>query len=72
MHNTKLVDKKFQIELLLKKLNSIKKSIDANDGFYDLKHFIYVLNTGYDEKIPESSSAKDLENFLNSKKHSKN
>jgi len=30
---------------------------------------IYVLNTGYDEKISESSSVKDVENFLNSRKH---
>ena len=67
MGNRQLVDKQFQIKLLLAKLKSIKKSLDANDGFYDLKHFIYVLNTGYDEKIPESSSVKDVENFLNSK-----
>lgn len=70
--NVTIIDESFQIELLLAKLNSIRASVEKKDNFYDISNFIKILNKGYKEKISESSSAKNIENFLNSKKHSKN
>ena len=64
---TNNVDKEFQTELLLKKLKSISTLLKEKDDFYRLDYFIEVLNTGYDVKIPKTSSMKDIENFLNSR-----
>ena len=57
------VDEKFQIELLLAKL----KSILADQNFYDFKTFIYVLNTGFNKKLDENTSADDVKSFLDQK-----
>ena len=64
---TNNVDKEFQTELLLKKLKSISTLLKEKDDFYRLDYFIEVLNTGYDVKIPKTSSMNDIENFLNSR-----
>ena len=58
--NFVVVDEKFQIELLLAKL----KSILADQNFYDLKLFIYILNTGFSEQLDNNASADEVKNFL--------
>ncbi len=65
--NRRVVDKKFQLKLLLAKLNSIKKSIENDDGFYDLKHFIHVINIGFNENMSLSSNYTQVNNFLRSR-----
>jgi hypothetical protein len=54
------VDEKFQIELLLAKL----KSILSDQSFYDFKTFVYVLNTGFNEKLDDNASADEIKDFL--------
>ena len=54
------VDEKFQTELLLAKL----KSILADQNFYDFKTFVYVLNTGFNEKLDDNVSVDEVKNFL--------
>lgn len=66
-NNTQKIDKKFQIELLKAKLNSIKISLDAGEDFYDLKLFIDMLNKGFKIDLPDNLSIDDLKNFLNSR-----
>ena len=63
-NNTQKIDKKFQIELLKAKLNSIKISLDAGEDFYDLKLFIDMLNKGFKIDLPENLSINDLKNFF--------
>ena len=58
--NFVVVDEKFQIELLLAKL----KSILADQNFYDLKLFIYILNTGFSEQLDDNASADEVKGFL--------
>ena len=58
--NFGIVDEKFQIELLLAKL----KSILADQNFYDLRSFIFILNTGFNEKLNDNVSADEVKNFL--------
>ena len=65
--NRHKVDKQFQIKLLLAKLNSIKKSIEANEDFYDLKTFIFVLNTGFAIDLADDMNINDIKNFLKSR-----
>jgi len=58
--NRMKVDEKFQTELLLAKL----KSILADQNFYDFKTFVYVLNTGFNEKLDDNVSVDEVKNFL--------
>ena len=58
--NFGIVDEKFQIELLLAKL----KSILADQNFYDLKLFIFILNTGFNEQLDDNTSADEIKDFL--------
>ena len=58
--NRMKVDERFQTELLLAKL----KSILADQNFYDFKTFVYVLNTGFNEKLDDNVSADEVKNFL--------
>ena len=64
MGNVKKVDKKFQINLLIKKLESIIKIINGNDDFYNLKNFIKVLNTGFNEQLDDNASENEIKDFL--------
>ncbi len=58
--NFGIVDEKFQIELLLAKL----KSILTDQNFYDLKLFIFILNTGFNEQLDDNTSADEIKDFL--------
>lgn len=58
--NFGIVDEKFQIELLLAKL----KSILADQNFYDLKSFIFILNTGFNEQLDDNTSVDEIKDFL--------
>ena len=58
--NRMKVDEKFQTKLLLAKL----KSILADQNFYDFKTFVYVLNTGFNEKLDDNVSVDEVKNFL--------
>lgn len=66
-NNTQKIDKKFQIELLKAKLNSIESSLKKKETFYSLKKFIFILNNGFNIDLPYDLSIKDLKNFLNSR-----
>ena len=58
--NFAIVDEKYQIELLLSKL----KSILADQNFYDLKSFIYILNTGFGEQLDDNVNPDNVKDFL--------
>ena len=58
--NFGIVDEKFQIELLLAKL----KSILADQNFYDLRSFIFILNTGFNEQLDDNTSVDEIKDFL--------
>ena len=67
-NNTQEINKDFQIELLLCKLNkSIKQSVEVNDGFYDLNKFIEVLNIGFSINLPLNMNFEDVKRVLNFK-----
>jgi len=59
--NRRKVDPVFQLKLLLSKL----KSIETDHEFYDLRTFIKVLNTGYNQNLSEEISLKEIKDFLN-------
>lgn len=54
--NTRTINPEFQRICLKKKFKHIKNSIEANDGFYDLKEFIKILNTCFNWTLNENSN----------------
>ncbi|WP_157672426.1 hypothetical protein [Corynebacterium mycetoides] len=53
--NTTEVDKIYQRNALLYKLESIKKSVDQNDGMYSYDSFARVVSLGYSLTVPEAT-----------------
>jgi hypothetical protein len=62
--NTRTINPEFQRICLKKKFEHIKTSIEANDGFYDLKEFIKVLNTCFNWTLNENSNLQIIESAL--------
>ncbi len=59
-NNTRVVDKDYQLLLLLAKSDNIKKSIDKWEMIYSFEDFIHVLNTWLSSSLSISSSFSDI------------
>ena len=62
--NTRTINPEFQRTCLKKKFEHIKTSVEANDGFYDLKEFIKILNTCFNWTLSENSDLQIIESSL--------
>lgn len=62
--NTRTINPEFQRACLKKKFEHIKTSVEANDGFYDLKEFIKILNTCFNWTLSENSDLQMIESSL--------
>ncbi len=62
--NTQTINPEFQIICLRKKLEHIKVSLEANDGFYDLKEFVKMLNTVFHLAISENATVEQIDSIL--------
>ena len=64
-NNTQVIDKDYQLVLLLAKSKTIEKSLKkVGDKYYRKESFVYVLNTGLNQEISVSSSFQDIRQFL--------
>lgn len=64
-NNTKVIDKDYQLVLLLAKSETIEKSLKmVGDKYYRKESFIYVLNSGLNQDISVSLSFDDIRNLL--------
>ena len=64
-NNTHIVDRDYQLVLLLAKSETIEKSIRlVGDKYYRKDSFIYVINTGLSQELSVSLSFNDIRNFL--------
>ncbi len=62
--NTQMINLGFQIICLKKKFEKIKISIQAGDGFYDLKEFIKIINTNFNWTISENATIEQVDSML--------
>ncbi|MFA5080844.1 MAG: hypothetical protein WC472_04470 [Candidatus Paceibacterota bacterium] len=62
--NTRTINSEFQKVCLKKKFEHIKTSVESNDGFYDLKEFIKILNTCFNWTLSENSDLQIIESNL--------
>lgn len=53
-NNTRYIDKDYQYLCLIAKSESIKKSFDENEEFYNMEDYVFVLNTGLEKEVFES------------------
>lgn len=64
-NNTQVVDKDYQLVLLLAKSETIEKSLKkVGDKYYRKESFVYVINTGLNQEISVSLSFQDIRQFL--------
>lgn len=64
-NNTHIVDKDYQLVLLLAKSETIEKSLaKVGDKYYRKESFIYVLNVGLDENISTALDFTDIRRLL--------
>lgn len=64
-NNTHIVDKDYQLVLLLAKSDTIEKSLKlVGDKYYRKESFVYVLNIGLNQEISVSLSFTDIRSFL--------
>lgn len=64
-NNTHIVDKDYQLVLLLAKSDTIEKSLKlVGDKYYRKESFVYVLNIGLNQEISVSLSFNDIRAFL--------
>lgn len=64
-NNTQIVDRDYQLVLLLAKSETIEKSLKlVGDKYYRKESFIYVINTGLNQEIGTSMSFNDIRSFL--------
>lgn len=64
-NNTNIVDKDYQLVLLLAKSDTIEKSLKlVGDKYYRKESFVYVLNIGLNQEISVSLSFADIRSFL--------
>lgn len=68
-HNrgTSSINKEFQIQCLLYKLQSIEKSIINIETFYNLENFIEMIDSLFKVNFKKNKDIKEIKNFLNSK-----
>lgn len=59
-NNTRIIDKDYQLLLLLAKSDNIKRSLDNWEIIYSFEDFIHVLNTGLNTSISINSSFYDI------------
>lgn len=65
--NTRLVSRHYQAICLLQKYRNIKKSLDANEDFYEPSRFVEVVNTCYELSLNPDNDFGSLESILESK-----
>ena len=53
-HNTRLIDKNYQLDCLMAKSFSIEKSLESGEAFYSIDYFIYVINEGLNIDWPNT------------------
>lgn len=64
-NNTQVVDRDYQLVLLLAKSETIEKSLKSvGEKYYRKESFIYVINTGLNQEIGMSLSFSDIRSFL--------
>lgn len=64
-NNTHIVDKDYQLILLLAKSETIEKSLKlVGDKYYRKESFVYVLNIGLNKEISVSLSFAEIRSFL--------
>ncbi len=62
--NTRTINHEFQIICLKRKFEAVRASLEAGDGFYDLKQFIRMFNTCFNWTISENSSVDQVGSAL--------
>lgn len=62
--NTGSISPDFQRVCFKKKFEHIRASLDAGDGFYDLREFVKILNTRFNQTLGEDTNAQQIERFL--------
>jgi hypothetical protein len=64
-NNTQVINKDYQLTLLLAKSDTIEESISkVGDKYYRKESFIYVINTGLSEELSTSLSFDDIKQAL--------
>lgn len=64
-NNTQVVDRDYQLVLLLAKSETIEKSLKSvGEKYYRKESFIYVINIGLNQEIGMSLSFSDIRSFL--------
>lgn len=64
-NNTHVVDRDYQLVLLLAKSETIEKSLKSvGEKYYRKESFIYVINTGLNQEIGISLSFNDIRSYL--------
>jgi hypothetical protein len=64
--NTQTINPEFQLICLKKKFEDIKTSVEADDGFYDLKEFIRILNACFNLTLSEDLGLQAVGSALSS------